>query len=69
MKPLRLIFAEVNFDSANVCQRHRGKSRDYIFPSKNLIKTKDIFGRLKPNRTKNMDFYKVLKVMKYKHVN
>ena len=30
MKPLRLIFAEVNFDSANVCQRHRGKSRDYF---------------------------------------
>lgn len=67
MKPLRLIFAEVNFDSANVCQRHRGKSRDYIFPSKNLIKTKDIFGSTKTQQ--NMDFYKVLKVMKYKHVN
>ena len=30
MKPLRLIVAEVNFDSANVCQRHRTKSRDYF---------------------------------------
>lgn len=52
MKPLRLIFAEVNFDSANVCQRHRGKSRDYIFPSKNLIKSKDIFGSTKTQQNK-----------------
>lgn len=52
MKPLRLIFAEVNFDSANVCQRHQGKSRDYIFPSKNLIKTKDIFGSTKTQQNK-----------------
>lgn len=52
MKPLRLIFAEFNFDSANVCQRHRGKSRDYIFPSKNLIKTKDIFGSTKTQQNK-----------------
>ena len=30
MKPLSLIVVEVDFDLANVCQRHRGKSRDYF---------------------------------------
>lgn len=30
MKSLRLIVAEVNFDSANVCQRHLAKFKDYF---------------------------------------